>query len=103
MVTRTDFWFAKPDPAPIVSLYKVIFRIRPCVRTKERILDRSSVELFFANEETKDFVSEAVCPLLEAIMLLDNDAWAMFDPATKARYRDETLAVFRDVQRMINS
>lgn len=53
--------------------------------------------------EIKAFVSEALIPLLEVITLVDNDAWALFDATTKARYRDETLAVFRNVWRLIKS
>ena len=29
------------------------------------------------------------------MMLVDNDAWALFDLPTKERYRQETLRVFR--------
>jgi len=38
-------------------------------------------------------------PLLEAMMLVDSDAWQLFDPASKAKFRKSTLAVFADVRR----
>lgn len=44
--------------------------------------------------ETVRYVDTALLPLLEIMMVVDNDAWAFFDPATKARHRAETLAVF---------
>lgn len=40
------------------------------------------------------YVDTTLLPLLEIMMVVDNDAWAFFDPATKARHRAETLAVF---------
>jgi hypothetical protein len=31
------------------------------------------------------------------MMIVDNEAWALFDPPTKQRYREETLTVFRQI------
>jgi hypothetical protein len=39
-------------------------------------------------------------PLLEALMLVDSDAWQLFDPPSKAKFRQSTLAVFADVRRL---
>jgi hypothetical protein len=35
-----------------------------------------------------------VLPLLQIMMLADSDGWALFDHATRERYRQETLRVF---------
>jgi hypothetical protein len=42
-------------------------------------------------------------PLLEAMMLVDSDAWQLFDPISKARFRQSTLAVFAEVRRRVQA
>jgi len=42
-------------------------------------------------------------PLLEALMLVDSDAWQLFDPASRAKFRRSTLAVFADVRGLVRS
>ncbi len=46
-------------------------------------------------------IRPALVPLLEAMMLVDSDAWQLFDPGAKARFRASTLAVFADVRRRL--
>ena len=46
-------------------------------------------------------IRPALVPLLEAMMLVDSDAWQLFDPASKAKYRASTLAVFADVRQRV--
>ncbi len=41
-------------------------------------------------------------PLLEAMMLVYSDAWQLLDPASKARFRQSTLAVFANVRQQMN-
>jgi hypothetical protein len=45
----------------------------------------------------------AVVPLLEAVMLVDSDAWQLFDPASKEKFRQSTLAVFSEVRRVVGA
>jgi hypothetical protein len=40
-------------------------------------------------------------PLLEAMMLVDSDAWQLFEPESKARYRSSTLQVFAMVRQLV--
>ncbi len=40
-------------------------------------------------------------PLLEGVMLVDSDAWQLFDPASKAKFRAGTLDVFVTVRRLL--
>lgn len=46
-------------------------------------------------------IRPALLPLLEAVMLVDSDAWQLFDAASKAKFRQGTLAVFADVRRRV--
>jgi hypothetical protein len=46
-------------------------------------------------------IRPALLPLLEAMMLVDSDAWQLFDAASKAKFRQSTLAVFADVRRLV--
>jgi hypothetical protein len=48
-------------------------------------------------------VRPQLLPLLEAMMLVDSDAWQLFDPANKAKFRVGTLAVFANVRRLVGS
>lgn len=55
----------------------------------------------FTDDEIARYVDPAMLPLLEMMMLIDNDAWAFFDPETKQRHRAETLDVFARVRRLV--
>jgi hypothetical protein len=46
-------------------------------------------------------IRPALLPLLEIMMLVDSDAWQLFDPASKAKFRQSTLAVFADVRQRL--
>jgi hypothetical protein len=46
-------------------------------------------------------IRPALLPLLEAVMLADSDAWQLFAPASKAKFRQSTLAVFAAVRRLV--
>jgi len=46
-------------------------------------------------------IHPALLPLLEAVMLVDSDAWQLFDPTSKAKFRQGTLAVFATVRRLV--
>jgi hypothetical protein len=48
--------------------------------------------------ETSQFIDATILPLLKIMMLVDNDAWSLFDQPTKEKYRGETLAVFRGIE-----
>jgi hypothetical protein len=45
-------------------------------------------------------IRPSLLPLLEAMMLVDSDAWQLFDPASKAKFRESTLAVFATLRRL---
>jgi hypothetical protein len=56
-----------------------------------------------ADAEVATCIRPAVVPLLEAMMLVDSDAWQLFDVASKAKYRASTLAVFAEVRRRVTA
>jgi hypothetical protein len=51
--------------------------------------------------ETRQFIDAPLLPFLKVMMLVDNDAWALFDQPKKDKYRSETLAEFRDIEKVI--
>jgi hypothetical protein len=48
-------------------------------------------------------IRPALLPLLETMMLVDSDAWQLFDASSKARFRQSTLAVFASVRQQVGS
>jgi hypothetical protein len=56
-----------------------------------------------AEAEVPLCIRPALLPLLEAMMLVDSDAWQLFDPASKARFRQSTLEVFGTVRCLVGA
>ena len=56
-----------------------------------------------AETEATLCISPTLLPLLEAMMLVDSDAWQLFDPASKARFRQSTLEVFATVRGLVGA
>jgi hypothetical protein len=56
-----------------------------------------------ADAELPVCIRPALLPLLEALMLVDSDAWQLFDPASKAKFRQSTLAVFATVRGLVGN
>ena len=48
-------------------------------------------------------IRPTLVPLLEAMMLVDSDAWQLFDPDSKAKFRQSTLAVFSALRRCMGA
>ena len=46
-------------------------------------------------------ISPALLPLLEGVMLVDSDAWQLFDPPRKAHFRQSTLSAFARVRQRV--
>ncbi len=46
-------------------------------------------------------ISPALLPLLEAVMLVDSDAWQLFDPLHKSHFRQSTLAAFARARQLV--
>ena len=56
-----------------------------------------------AEAEVPLCIRPTLLPLLEAMMLVDSDAWQLFDPASKARFRQSTLDVFATVRGLVGA
>jgi hypothetical protein len=56
-----------------------------------------------AEAEIPSCIRPALVPLLEGVMLVDSDAWQLFDPPSKAKFRECTLGVFATVRRLVAS
>jgi len=54
-----------------------------------------------AEAEIPRCIRPALVPVLEGLMLADSDAWQLFEPVSKAKYRNSTLAAFAEVRRAI--
>jgi hypothetical protein len=51
--------------------------------------------------EIRQYLDSKFLPLLKIMMLVDNDAYAFFDPDTKQQHRAETLAAFKRASALI--
>ena len=49
------------------------------------------------------YINAKLFPYLKVMMLVDSEAWSLFDLDTKMNYRQETLAVFERIGILINS
>lgn len=54
-----------------------------------------------AEAEIPRCIRPALVPVLEGLMLADSDAWQLFEPVSKKKYRNSTLATFAEVRRAI--
>ena len=50
------------------------------------------------DEQVRQYISPQLCPLLKIMMLVDNDAWNLFDPVLRDLFRRETLQVFGAIE-----
>ncbi len=53
------------------------------------------------DQEVRHLVSRPLFPLVRLMMLVDNDAWALFDPETREFHNRETVMVFNRLQRLV--
>lgn len=53
--------------------------------------------------ESTHFVDTTTLPLLKVMMLVDNDAWSLFDQPTKDKYRTETLSAFKEIENALKN
>jgi len=56
-----------------------------------------------AEAEVPLCIRPALLPLLEAMMLVDSDAWQLLDPSRKAKFRKSTLEVFATVRSLVGA
>jgi hypothetical protein len=51
--------------------------------------------------QVPECIRPELVPLLEGLMLADSDAWQLFEPDKKAKFRASTLAVFATVRQVV--
>ncbi|HLO17832.1 MAG TPA: hypothetical protein VK206_23580 [Anaerolineales bacterium] len=54
-------------------------------------------------DEIACFIDSSLFPLLKVMMLADNEGWSLFEPETRARQRNDTLAAFQEIEKLISS
>ena len=54
------------------------------------------------DQEIRSFISKDLFPLLRLMMLVDNDAWSLFEPETRQKYNQQTQQVFTRLSRMLH-
>src|SRR4030095_15527113 len=54
-------------------------------------------------EELRQYIDSDLFPLLRVMMLSDNEGWSLFNLETRARQRRDTLAVFQEIERLIET
>ncbi len=47
------------------------------------------------------YISPSLLPLLQVMMLSDNEGWSMFEPETRARQRKDTLQAFQRIEKSL--
>jgi hypothetical protein len=53
------------------------------------------------DEELARYIEADLHPVLQALLLVDSDAWSLFDPKIKKDYRQQTLAAFEKIGQLI--
>ena len=56
-----------------------------------------------AEAEVQLCIRPTLLPLLEAMMLVDSDAWQLLDPVSKTKFRQSTLDVFATVRGLVGA
>jgi hypothetical protein len=51
--------------------------------------------------EIKRYIDRQFFPILKAMMLVDSDAWTLYDPAERQRQKEPTLEAFDNIARLI--
>ena len=54
-----------------------------------------------SDEEMARYIDADLHPLLQALLLVDSDAWALFDPEIKKDDRQQTLAAIEKIDHLI--
>jgi hypothetical protein len=89
-----DNLFGKDTPAALITkavLLHISLHIDPFYPTPAALTD----------EEIKRFISISLFPLLQAMMLSDNEGWALFEPETRAQRRRNADEAFERIERII--
>lgn len=113
VTTHTETGEAIQDNAQLATIISGIDQLfgqnTPAAQVIKAVLLHMSISVVteypqmapLTESDMRDYIDGDLWPLLRVIHVVDNDAWSLFDAETKQRHRDETLAVFEDVKRVI--
>lgn len=90
-----DNLFGKDTPAALITktvLLHISLHIDPFYPTPAALTD----------EEIKRFISASLFPLLQAMMLSDNEGWSLFKPEVRAQRRRNADAAFQRIEQIIS-
>jgi hypothetical protein len=98
-------------PAIIAGIEKLFGRNTPAALVVKTVLLHISITVVtdwpqaaaLTAAQVRHCVDGEVLPLLQIMMLVDSDGWALFDQATRERYRQETLRVFEELKGAISA
>lgn len=82
-----DLMFGKKSPPSLVIKGILLHMSITVVKEWPQAAPLSSLQI-------RQFIDAELLPLLEMIMLVDSDAWMLFEHGKKRQYREETKAVF---------
>ena len=90
-----DNLFGKDAPAALITktvLLHISLHIDPFYPTPAALTD----------EEIKRFISMSLFPLLQAMMLSDNEGWSLFQPETRAQRRRTADESFERIEQLLS-
>jgi hypothetical protein len=93
-------------PEIIAGIRQLFGRETPAALVVKAVLLHMSLDVVqdwpqtapLTDDAIRQYLDVTLLPLLKIMILADNDAWALFDKATKQRYRTEVLDVFDRIQ-----
>jgi len=105
----TDIQDNRQLPEIVGGIERLFGRNAPAALIVKTVLFHMSVNVLhewpqmapLTDGEIRQYMDANILPLLEIMMVVDNDAWAFFDAATKQRHREETLAAFARIRQKL--
>jgi hypothetical protein len=104
----TDIQDNRQLPEIVDGIERVFGRNTPAGLIVKTVLFHMSVDVLhewpqiapLTDGEIRQYIDASLLPLLEIMMVVDNDAWAFFDAAIRQRHQEETLAAFARIRQM---
>ena len=98
-------------PEIIAGIEKLFGRNTPAALVVKTVLLHISVTVVtdwpqaaaLTEAQVRYCIDGEILPLLQIMMLVDSDGWALFDQATRERHRQETLMVFEQLKGSVSA
>jgi hypothetical protein len=96
-------------PVILSGIEKMFGRDTPAALIVKGVLFHMSIDVVrgwpqaapMTAEEIKRYIDRSLLPLLKVMMLADNEGWSIFYPDARAEQRQDTLAAFEKVERLL--